>query len=178
MLRLCFLSIFALLCTTSLPSTFASPAQATAPIAIHQGFTPQWNGPLLFSVHLHPDINATTLQAQTYQIPDSDLYLVIDAQRRYLGMKDTLMLLFEALYSSTARIHEGGEKAEEPVEVFVHKRGWVQMQVVGYRDRLTPWKIAQLLAAMETLGGKGGFYEATVLLMQHKVGAVAKLHIR
>ncbi|KAL8804449.1 MAG: hypothetical protein Q9182_002554 [Xanthomendoza sp. 2 TL-2023] len=115
---------------------------------------------------------------QTYHIPDSDLVLVIETYRRSLAVKDSLILLLESLYSSTERIHAGGREAVGPVEVFVHKRGRVQMQIEGIHQRLTPWMVAQVVTAMCSVGANGGFWEASMLIAQHSVLAVGKVYIR
>ncbi|KAL8811335.1 MAG: hypothetical protein Q9223_007552, partial [Gallowayella weberi] len=118
--------------------------------------------------------NASSLsKVQTYHIPDSDLALIIENSRRFLGTKDSLILLLESLYSSTERIHAGGHEAAGPVEVFGHKHGNVQMQIVGINHRLTPWMVAQVVTAISTVGAKGGFFQSSMLIAQSQDSVLA-----
>ncbi|KAL8980958.1 MAG: hypothetical protein Q9205_004109, partial [Flavoplaca limonia] len=135
MLRILIIALF----TLSLPLALASPANPPA-IAVDQGFTPQWNAPMLSRP---PELNTTITSGQPYVIPKSDLILVLTPSKRSLIVKDTLLLLMESLFSATERIDAGGRSALDPVELFTHKHGYVQIQVIGYFEKLTPFKLAQ-----------------------------------
>ncbi|KAL8889540.1 MAG: hypothetical protein Q9215_003194 [Flavoplaca cf. flavocitrina] len=160
MLRILIIALF----TLSLPLALASPANPPA-IAVDQGFTPQWNAPMLS-------------RGQPYVIPKSDLILVLTPSKRSLIVKDTLLLLMESLFSATERIDAGGRSALDPVELFTHKHGYVQIQVIGYFEKLTPFKLAQVFMGMATVGARAGYYDSNIIVVEHNVGPIAQVHIR
>lgn len=92
--------------------------------------------------------------------------------------KDTLLLLLESIFSVTQRIHAGGEVAEAPVEAFAHLYGRVQMQILGYHDLLTPFKMAQILQGMAIAGGTIGYRRSSVLVFEDGEGQIARVDIR
>ncbi|KAI4250910.1 MAG: hypothetical protein L6R42_008579 [Xanthoria sp. 1 TBL-2021] len=172
MLRPLVIALFTLL-STSLPTTTASPAAAAAQ-AVSEGLKPQWNTPLLFRPAA---LNTTAPNGQSYVIPESNLIIIVNRGKKLLGVEDTVLLLLESLFSATQRLHEGGKTASDPVEIFTHKHGFVQMQVIGMLDMLTPFKAAQVFAAMARIGERVGYFEASMVVVQHGVGPIAQIHI-
>ncbi|CAL8584810.1 hypothetical protein XPA_010394 [Xanthoria parietina] len=158
----------------SLPTATASPAGAVAP-AVSQGSQPQWNTPLLFRP---PELNTTNSLGQNFVIPESDLVLIINSAKRSLVVRDTLMLLIESVFSATKRLNAGPKEAADPVEVFSHKHGFAQIQVIGMHQALNSFKAAQVFAGMARYGERAGYYEANILVVQHRIGPIAQVYIR
>ncbi|KAL8666620.1 MAG: hypothetical protein Q9168_007447 [Polycauliona sp. 1 TL-2023] len=176
MFRLLFIALFTLL-YTSLPTATASPAGP--PVAAVQTLSndtePQWNIP---QITLPTALTTLSGPQQSWVIPESDLVLIITRSKTPLGIRDTLLLLIEVLFSATQRQHDG---ASDIVEVISHKHGYTQLQVIGMFHKFTTYMAAQVFAGMAREMDKnryGGFYEASIMVVQHGVGPVARIDIR
>ncbi|KAL8791245.1 MAG: hypothetical protein Q9213_000202 [Squamulea squamosa] len=143
--------------------------------AVDRGFVPQWNTAPLFPPG---DLNNTNMNSNTYLIRGSDLVIVVEPLKRPLGVRDTLVLLIESLFSATERINSGGREASEPVVVVTHKHGHVQLQAIGLHGLFTPFQVAQVLKGIANFGERAGFYESSMLVVQHGIGPIAKVYIR
>lgn len=115
--------------------------------------------------------------ARRYRIPATDLTLILERRVNPIGMKDTLVLLTQCLYSTTEKIHQGGKAATEPVEIFQHKYGSVQVQMEGVREQLTPFKVAQVFYGLATIEAQIGFYHETFAVVRNGVGLIARITI-
>lgn len=92
-------------------------------------------------------------------------------------MSDALVLLIQGLFSATQQIQAGGTRAKAPVEAIGHKYRGVQVQMVGLRHRLTPFKAAQAFEGMATFGAMIGFYESSIFVVQDRKGPIARIDI-
>ena len=93
-------------------------------------------------------------------------------------MRDTLILLVESIFSATTKICAGGEEADNPVIVFTHIYGGVQLQIVGFEDLLTPFKTAQIFEGMAAVGPRIGYWYSTLSVLEDGKGKIAKIDIR
>ncbi|KAL8838640.1 MAG: hypothetical protein Q9170_002048 [Blastenia crenularia] len=158
----------------SLPLTLASPANpiTAAPVPDNP---PIWNGPLIFPPE---ETNLTNIIPQSYRLPGTDLTLVVEPRKRPLGVKDTLLLFIECLFSATRRINAGGQEAIDPVEVLSHKHGYTQIQLIGYHQQITPWKAAEIFQGMATVSAKAGYFDSETVVVQDRVGIIARFWLR
>ncbi|KAL8724164.1 MAG: hypothetical protein Q9166_008103 [cf. Caloplaca sp. 2 TL-2023] len=125
------------------------------------------------------DVNRTdTSEGEAFRISDTDLILVFHPLKKPLSIKDILILLIESIFSATQKINAGGKAAADPVEVFAHKYGRVQMQVIGFRGLLGPYKCAEIFNGLATIGAKTGYYESSVTVYEDRLGAIALVYMR
>ena len=104
--------------------------------------------------------------------------VIIESQSGRSDTKDMLILLVESIFSATTKIHAGGEEADNPVEVFTHIYGRVQLQIVGFEDLLTPFKTAQIFEGMAAVGARIGYWYCTLSVLEDGKGKIAKIDIR
>ncbi|KAL8722200.1 MAG: hypothetical protein Q9181_007540, partial [Wetmoreana brouardii] len=110
----------------------------------------------------------------SYRIRDTALSLVVISKSNPIIVIDTLLLLVECLYSATEKIKKGGREATDPVQVIQHKNGRVQIQMEGLHDHLNTWKSTQVFYGMATLGTKLGYWHSTFMVLEDRVGYIAK----
>ena len=110
-----------------------------------------------------------------YRIPRTDLRLTFRQLSKPLDMRDSLVILVQVLFSATERINAGGKPATEAISVLSHKYGDVQIQVIGLRARLLPFKAAQALEGLATIGAKIGFYESTIIVVEDRIGTIGRI---
>ncbi|KAL8946100.1 MAG: hypothetical protein Q9222_007461, partial [Ikaeria aurantiellina] len=113
---------------------------------------------------LNDRLNTTEAAADLkgYKIRGTDLSIIFQRQFATTPVEDTLLLLIEALFSATEVINKGGKATREPVEVFTHLHGKVQMQIVGHYGRLTYFKCAQIFQGLAVVGEQIGYYQSTL----------------
>lgn len=124
-----------------------------------------------------PNATILTSDDEGYRIPSTDLRLIFHEVSKPIAMKDSLVILVQGLFSATERINAGGKIARESVGVISHKYGDVQIQMVGYRGQLWAFKAAQAFEGLATIGAKIGFYESTILVIEDRVGPIAKVDL-
>ena len=124
-----------------------------------------------------PNATALTSDGEGYRIPSTDLRLIFHEVSKPIAMKDSLVILVQSLFSATERINAGGKMARESIGVISHKYGDVQIQVVGFRDRLWAYKAAQAFEGLATIGANIGFYESTIIVVENRVGPIARIDL-
>ena len=72
----------------------------------------------------------------------------------------------------------GGTAATGPVDIFSHRYADVQLQITGYRDLLTPFKIAQVVRGLAVMGERSGYYFSTLYVQEERLGLIAKVDTR
>ena len=72
----------------------------------------------------------------------------------------------------------GGTDATAPVDIFTHRYANVQLQIVGYRDLLTPFKVAQVVRGIAIMGEHTDYYLSTFYVLEDRVGRIARVDIR
>ncbi|KAL8992542.1 MAG: hypothetical protein Q9169_007018 [Polycauliona sp. 2 TL-2023] len=180
MFRLLVIALFTFL-YASLPTAIASPAGPIAPAALipaapsNNDAEPQWNNSQIFRPS--PLITADP-NTQSWVIPNSDLVLLIQPTKRPLGVRDTLILLIEVLFSATRRINVDPRGGSEPVELITHIHKYSQIQVIGMLGKFNVYMAAQVFAALARFGERNGYYESSMMVVQHGVGPIAQIDMR
>ena len=76
------------------------------------------------------------------------------------------------------RLNRGGTAATGAVDVFSHRYADVQLQIIGYRDLLTPFKIGQVVRGIAIMGEKEGYYLSTYYVLEDGLGRIARVDTR
>ena len=72
----------------------------------------------------------------------------------------------------------GGAAATASVDVFSHRYADVQLQIVGYHDLLTPFKIAQVVRGIAIMGERKGYFYSTIYVLEERLGLIARADMR
>ena len=112
-----------------------------------------------------------------HRIPRTNLRIIFYERSKPLATKESLVLLVQGLFSATERINAGGKTASEPVSVLSHRYRDVQIQVIGFRGRLLPFRAAQAFEGLATIGAGLGFYESTLLVVDDVIGPIARIDL-